>query len=172
MVSTKILNGVLIVIKNFMLDKKCISELSNINLNETKYALDVLVSHGYVLRSHSKGINDEGQKYSYVYYVASESAKEILNDGGFTKQLSMKEKSKTSVKNKLSIKDCTVNGQVNQGSLLEKNETIVIKQTSNPQTNEKQQSAIVRFIDKWFWQIIIPLVLGITLITIESIWFK
>jgi hypothetical protein len=135
MVSTKTLNGVLKVITNFMLDKKSISELSKINLIETKYALDVLVSNGYVLRSNSKGINDKGQKYSYVYYVASESAKEILNDGGFTKQLSMKEKSKTSVKNKLSIKDSTVNGQVNQGSLLE-NSPINSNTNAIPSKNE------------------------------------
>lgn len=119
MVSVKTINGVLFVMTKFMLDKKSISESSKISLIETEYAIDVLVSNGYVLKSTSKGINDKGKKYHYTYYTASESAKEILNNGGFTKQLSMKEKSKTSVTNKLSIKDSSISGIINQGSLLE-----------------------------------------------------
>lgn len=119
MVSVKTINGILLVMTKFMLDKKSISESSKISLIETEYAIDVLVSNGYVLKSTSKGINDKRKKYHHTYYIASESAKEILNNGGFTKQLSMKEKSKTSVKNKLSIKDSSISGIINQGSLLE-----------------------------------------------------
>ena len=60
-------------------------------------------------------------------------------------------------------------GQLNQDSDL-KDLIIDIKQTIHPNTNEKQQSAIVKFIEKWFWQIVIPLLLGIVLIAIEKNW--
>ena len=118
MVSVNVINSILSVIDRFVFDKKSISSLSKINLMETENALKVLISHGYVLKSNSKGIN-KGKKYKYTCYTASEAAKEILKNGGFTKQLSMKEKSKTSVKNKLSIKDSNISGHINQGSLLE-----------------------------------------------------
>ena len=171
MVSTKTLNGVLRVIIRLSLDAKSISGLAKINLIETEYSLKVLISNGYVLKSKSKGIH-EGKKFHYVYFKASESAIEILNNGGFTKQLSMKEKSKTSVKNKLSIKDSNVNGQINQGSFLEKNEAIILKQTKVPNENEKQQSAITKSMGKWFWLFVIPLVIGVVLIAIQFKWFK
>lgn len=135
MVSVKTINGVLLVMTKFMLDKKNISESSKINLIETEYAIDVLVSNGYVLKSISKGINDKGKKYHYTYYTASESAKEKLNNGGFTKQLSMKEKSKTYVKNKLSIIDSSISGIINQGSLLE-NSPINNNTYAKPSNNE------------------------------------
>lgn len=170
MVSVNVLNKILFVIKDLMYDDKTISELSNINFLETKYALKVLISHGYVLKSNSKGIH-EGKKYNFTYYIASESAKEILNKGGFSKQLTMKEINKTSIKNKMSIKDSKVN-EVNQGSVLEKNEAIILKQTKTPKENEKQQSAITKIIGKWFWLFIIPLVVGVILIAIQFKWFR
>lgn len=164
MVSVNVINSILSVINRLALDKKSISSLSKNNLIETENALKVLVSHGYVLKSNSKGIN-KGQKYKYTYYTASESAKEILNNGGFTKQLSMKEKSKTSIKNKLSIKDSNVNGQINQGLYKEYNP---INNTTNdiPSKNEPKSIwlSIWKFTDhKLISQIIliiISLILG------------
>ncbi len=170
MVSIGTLNSVLTVIKNLMYDKKTISELSKLNLIETENALKVLISHGYVLKSNSKGVYNGG-KYKYTYYTASESAKEVLNNGGFTKQLSMKENNKTSIKNKLTIKDSKVN-QVNHSSVLEKNEAIILKQIKTPKENEKQQSAITKIIGKWFWLFVIPLVIGLILIAIQFKWLK
>lgn len=170
MVSVNVLNKILFEIKDLMIDDKSISESSNINLLETKYALNVLISHGYVLKSNSKGTH-KGKKYKFTYYIASESAKEILKKGGFTKQLTMKENNKTSIKNKMSIKDSTVN-QVNQGSVLKKNEAIILKQTKTPKENEKQQSAITKRIGKWFWLFVIPLVIGVILIAIQFKWFR
>jgi len=60
-------------------------------------------------------------------------------------------------------------GMVNQDSDL-KDLIIDIKQTNQPVTKEKQQSAIVKFVEKWFWQILIPLLIGIVLIAIEKNW--
>ena len=171
MVSINVINSVLSVIKNLAFDKNSISELSENNLIETENALKVLVSHGYVLKSNSKGIN-KGKKYKFTYYTASESAKEILNNGGFTKQLSMKEKNRTSIKNKLSIKDSNVNGQINQGSIIEKNENIALKNTNQQGEKEKQQSTIAKFISKWFWYFFIPLIIGLILLKIQFKWFK
>ena len=42
-----------------------------------------------------------------------------MKKGGFTKQLSMKENNKTSIKNKMSFKDTTINGNVGQDSRFE-----------------------------------------------------
>jgi len=118
MVSTKTLNAIVFTIKDFMLDAKNISDISKVSLEETKYALKVLVSRGYVYIHNSKGVH-KGENYYFTYYYASESAKEILIDGGFKKQLSMKEnsikKSKTINKN-ISINNSTV-GDVNYESL-------------------------------------------------------
>lgn len=169
MVSTTTLNGVLKVIKDLILDEKSISELAEINLIETKHALNVLISHGYVLKSDSKGLK-EGKEYHYKYYVASESAKEILNNDGFTKQLSMKNNNKTIVKNKLYIKDSSFSGQINQGSVLEKNEVIISKQIN--EHKEKEKRTINKFIDKWFWLFLIPILIGIILILIQFKYFK
>ena len=82
----------------------------------------------------------------------------------------MKENTKTSIKNKLSIKDSTVN-QINQGSFLKDN-NIILKQTKTPSENENKQSAITKSIGKWFWLFVIPLVIGIVLIAIQFKWFK
>lgn len=169
MVSINVINRVLSVIDKFSLDKQSISDLSEINQAETENALNVLISHGYVFKSTSKGIN-KGRKYKINYYTASESAREILNKGGFTKQLSMKENTRTSIKNKMSIKDSTVN-QVNQGSFL-KDDTIILKQTKTASENENKQRATTKIIGKWFWLFLIPLVIGIILIAIQFKWFK
>jgi hypothetical protein len=142
MVSTKSINGILKVIEKLMLDTKSISELSKISLIETEYALKVLVSNGYVLKSKSNGVY-EGKKYRYVYYVASESAREILNNGGFVKQLSMKEKGTPSVVNKVSIKDSKVEGQINQGSNLDAtHNNITNYNNSNPVESKNDSKSI------------------------------
>ena len=169
MVSVNVISKVLSVIDKLSLDKQSISDISEINQVEIENALNVLISHGYVLKSTSKSLH-KGKKYKTNYYKASESAIEILNKGGFTKQLSMKENTKTSIKNKLSIKDSTVN-QINQGSFLKDN-NIILKQTKTPSENENKQSAITKSIGKWFWLFVIPLVIGIVLIAIQFKWFK
>ncbi len=58
-------------------------------------------------------------------------------------------------------------GQVNQSESLKvkKNE---IKQTTQPTTKEKQQNTIISFIVKFWWQILIPLIIGIVLINVSS----
>ncbi|WP_100616433.1 hypothetical protein [Confluentibacter citreus] len=58
-------------------------------------------------------------------------------------------------------------GQLNQSDFL-KNQNTEIKQIIQPKTNEKQQNAIISFIEKFWWQILIPLVIGIILILIEK----
>jgi hypothetical protein len=45
------------------------------------------------------------------------------------------------------------------------------KQTNHPKTKEKQQSAIISFIVKFWWQILIPLLIGLVLIAVEKKWF-
>ena len=57
-------------------------------------------------------------------------------------------------------------GQVNQAAFLKNKET-EIKQTIHHKTHEKQQNVIVSFIEKFWWQILIPLVIGIVIILIE-----
>ena len=57
-------------------------------------------------------------------------------------------------------------GQVNQADFL-KNKKTEIKQTIQPKTKEKQQNAIISFVEKFWWQILIPLAIGIALILIE-----
>ncbi|OBX17892.1 MULTISPECIES: hypothetical protein [Bizionia] len=58
-------------------------------------------------------------------------------------------------------------GQFNQADFL-KNKKTEIKQNIQPKTNEKQQNAIISFIEKFWWQILIPLAIGIILILIEK----
>ena len=60
-------------------------------------------------------------------------------------------------------------GQFNQSDDLSVLKT-EIKQTTQPKAKEKQQSAIVSFIEKFWWQISIPLLIGIALIFIEKKW--
>ena len=55
-----------------------------------------------------------------------------------------------------------------QGGFLEKYQKIEKKQTSQPIEKEKRQNAIVSFIEKFWWQILIPLIIGIVLIFIEK----
>ena len=57
--------------------------------------------------------------------------------------------------------------QVNQADFLNLKNT-EIKQTNHPKTNEKQQNAIISFIEKFWWQILIPLSIGILLILIDK----
>ena len=57
-------------------------------------------------------------------------------------------------------------GQVNQSDFL-KVEKTEIKQTTQPKTKEMQQNTIFSFIEKFWWQILIPLIIGIILIMIE-----
>lgn len=139
MVSVNVINSILLVIEKLTLDKKSISEISKINLIETENALNVLLSHGYVLKSNSK-VNHKGKKYKFIYYIASESAKEILKKGGFTKQLSMKENNKTSIKNKMSFKDTTINGNVGQDSRFE---NMPINNNTNDTSIKKEPKSIL-----------------------------
>ncbi|RKS95657.1 hypothetical protein BC952_1354 [Flavobacterium limicola] len=58
-------------------------------------------------------------------------------------------------------------GQLNQSDELSVLKT-EIKQTTQPKAKEKQQSVIISFVEKFWWQILIPLLLGIALIAIEQ----
>lgn len=58
-------------------------------------------------------------------------------------------------------------GQVNQSESL-KVEKPKIKQINHPKAKEKKQNAIVSFVLKFWWQILIPLLIGIVLIMIEK----
>lgn len=163
MVSVKILNSIVFSIKDFMLDVNSISELSSVKPIETKYALDVLVSHGFVLMSQSKGVH-KGKKYNFTYYIASESAKEILLNGGFTKQLSMKEKNVKKIKNNLNINNSTINGQVTQDSSFE-NSPISNKTNETPIKNEPKSifERIWKFTDHKLIAQIILIILSLVL---------
>jgi hypothetical protein len=61
-------------------------------------------------------------------------------------------------------------GQLNQSDELSVLKT-EIKQTIQPATKEKQQNAIISLVEKFWWQILIPLVLGIALLAIQQKWF-
>ncbi len=61
-------------------------------------------------------------------------------------------------------------GQFNQSNDLSVLKT-EIKQTIQPNAKEKQQNAITSFVEKFWWQILIPLLLGIALLAIEQKWF-
>lgn len=118
MVSIKTLNSIISALYQFTWSAKNISEITGISLSEVKYSLKVLVSHGY---AHKTNFERDYKKSGIIgiTYSASESAKEILDSGGFTQQLSMKEKngkkSKTINKN-ISINNSTV-GDINYDSL-------------------------------------------------------
>lgn len=43
---------------------------------------------------------------------------------------------------------------------------------STPAEKEKQQNAIVKFIVKYWWGFVVPLIVGIALLAIEKKWFK
>lgn len=58
-------------------------------------------------------------------------------------------------------------GQLNQADFLNNKKT-EIKQIIHPKTNEKQQNAIISFIEKFWWKILIPLAIGVLLILIEK----
>lgn len=60
-------------------------------------------------------------------------------------------------------------GQFNQSDELKVLKT-EIKQTIHPKIKEKQQNAIISFVEKFWWLILIPLLLGIVLIAIEKKW--
>lgn len=163
MVSTKTLNAIVFTIKDMMLDAKNISDISKVSLGETEYALKVLVSRGYVYVYHSKGVH-KGENYHFTYYSASESAKEILIDGGFKKQLSMKEKSTTKIKNNMTINDSNINGQVNQGSSFE-NSPINNNINETPIKNEPKSilEKIWKFTDHKVVAQIIIIIIGLVL---------
>jgi len=55
-----------------------------------------------------------------------------------------------------------------RGGFLKKYQEIEKKQTSQPIENEKRQNATISFIEKFWWQILIPLIIGIVLIFIDK----
>lgn len=57
-------------------------------------------------------------------------------------------------------------GQVNQADFL-KNKKTKIKQIIHHKTLEKQENAMISFVEKFWWQILIPLAIGIVSILIE-----
>lgn len=57
-------------------------------------------------------------------------------------------------------------GQVNQADFL-KNKKTKIKQIIHHKTHEKQENAMISFVEKFWWQILIPLAIGIVSILIE-----
>lgn len=61
-------------------------------------------------------------------------------------------------------------GQFNQSDELSVLKT-EMKQMIQPKEKEKQQNAIAESIGKWFWQIVIPLLIGIVLLAIQQKWF-
>jgi len=137
MVSIKTLNKVVKSISLLTLSTKDISEDSDIRLSEVKHALKVLMSHGYVHKTNfEKDYKESGVKG--ITYSASESAKEILNSGGFTQQLSMKEKGRNKTINKnISIKDSTVNGDVNYEPLFSKSPKNINVQATPTKNDDK-----------------------------------
>ena len=52
--------------------------------------------------------------------------------------------------------------------------SLPISQNANitPAEKEKQQNAIVKFIVKYWWGFVVPLIIGIALLAIEKKWFK
>lgn len=61
-------------------------------------------------------------------------------------------------------------GQFNQSDDLSILKT-EIKQVIHPSAKEKQQNAIISFVVKFWWQILIPLLVGIILLAIQQKWF-
>lgn len=107
-----------------------------------------------------------------LHISTNERTKAFLKDGGFTKieKEELLYSEKTSNKYNLNINNNFKNstfGQINQADFLKVDKT-EIKQTIHPKTKEKQQKAIVSFIEKFWWHILIPLGIGIVLILIES----
>ncbi len=86
-------------------------------------------------------------------------------NGGFTEQYRNKENEKSST----IINDFSGStiGQVNQSKSLIVKQT-EIKSTTTPKKKEKQQNVIISFIGKFWWRILIPLLIGIILTMIEK----
>lgn len=105
------------------------------------------------------------------YFKLSQNGLLAKEKGGYFKYIELIKNKELENSNKTTINNFNNNtiGQFIQDSDL-KDLTIDIKQTIQPKTNEKQQSAIVTFVEKWFWQIVIPLLLGIVLIAIDKNW--
>ncbi len=55
-----------------------------------------------------------------------------------------------------------------QGGFLKKYNQTENKQTTQPIENPNEKNAIISFIEKFWWQILIPLIIGILLILIEK----
>jgi len=107
-----------------------------------------------------------------LHLQTNERTKSFIKDGGFTKieKDELLHSENTDNKFNLNInnnfKDSTI-GQINQSDFLKVDKT-EIKQTIQPKTKENKQTAIISIVEKFWWQILIPLGIGIVLILIKK----
>jgi len=122
-------------------------------LAEKKHGL--IIKHGRYIDS-AKGIS------------LTSFGKDVKDNGGWTKCLQKKnlDKEKFNLNINNDFRKSTI-GQMNQSDFLKVDKT-EIKQTIHPKAKEKQQNAIISFVEKFWWQILIPLVIGVILILIEK----
>jgi len=171
-VSAETLNSVLNSVSVFTLPTSGIIEFVPINVGETKLAIDVLKHYGYIAMAKQK--ESESNK-NIKYYSATTLGKEILKNGGFKTPLSMPSKSINKIKTKKVenhgqyIEKANLNNSqvmYNHDSRFEHSD-ISNTITSAPNPNDKKHSPIVSFLLKFWWAIIIPLIIGIILIYFE-----
>ena len=117
--------------------------------SETRIITEILIYKLELITAPTKQtyrLTKKGIIFSSFENLESENSKVILN----------------------SFNNSTI-GQFNQSGNLSVLKT-EIKQEIHPTIKEKQQNVIISFILKFWWQILIPLLLGIVLIAIEKKW--
>jgi hypothetical protein len=99
----------------------------------------------------------------------------VFNDENITAKIKLKG---NEYLNKMESEDKIITNNFNNSTIGQFNQSdelsvlkSEIKQTIHPKAKEKQQNAIILFVVKFWWQILIPLLLGIVLIAIEKKWF-
>ena len=149
--------------KNILYEKH-LNPISNEEREEYFEICDKVVSLGVKL-GYIKYISKE-----YEWFELTEKGITAKSKGGYFKYLKFIENKELEKIKPTIIAENYIGGD-NHGTQSLKNLKTEIKQIIHPKTKEKQQNAIISFIEKFWWQILIPLSLGITLLAIQQKWF-
>jgi hypothetical protein len=149
--------------KNILYEKH-LNPISNEEREEYFEICEKVVSLGVKL-GYMRYISKE-----YDWFELTEKGIKAKSKGGYFKYLKFIENKELEKIKPTIIAENYIGGD-NHGTQSLKNLKTEIKQIIHPKTKEKQQNAIISFIEKFWWQILIPLSLGIALLAIQQKWF-
>ncbi|MFE3866850.1 hypothetical protein ACFX5E_02025 [Flavobacterium sp. LS2P90] len=113
-------------------------------------------------------ILDKGSHYQKIW--CDYHTDRFIENGGFKEYYKLKKERELEIKNITNNFNNSTIGQFNQSDDLSVVKT-EIKKIIQPKEKEKQQNAIAESIGRWFWQIVIPLLIGVVLLAIQQKWF-